>query len=161
MFVLCIVITRPWLYATLDLVKQKTPKNLTAFKHPNARIMWETQRSTTKEEVSHDQAVRNIGCYKLLVEHHTSESPLHKLETWIFVILGKEPNVTNLEGNWMNLLKERNLQFSSSPKLTPDGASPMDAVHSNGYGTQVSYCPDNAPHHFFAYNLLPHLYYQC
>ena len=64
------MITR--LYATLDLAKQKAPKNLTAFEHPNARIVWETQRSTTEEEVS--QAVRNIGCYKLLVEHHTSRA---------------------------------------------------------------------------------------
>ena len=151
------MITR--LYATLDLAKQKAPKNLTAFEHPNARIMWGTQRSTTEEEVS--QAVRNIGCYKLLVEHRTSNSPLSKRETQIFVILGKEPNVTHLEGNWMNLLKEWNLQCSSSPKLTPNAAAPVDAVHSNRYGTQVSYCPDNAPHHFFAYNLLPHLYYQC
>ena len=117
MFVLRIVITRPWLYATLDLVKQKAPKNLTAFKHPNACIMWGTQRSTTEEEVS--QAVRNIGCYKLLIEQCTSKSPLHELETRIFVILGKEPNVIHLERNWMNLQKEWNLQCSSSPKSHP------------------------------------------
>jgi len=91
----------------------KAPKNLTSLKHRKVLTMWGTQISSAGEQVS--QAVRNIGCYKRLVEHRTSKSPLHKFQAWIFMILGKEPNVTYLEGNWMNLLKEWNLQFSSSP----------------------------------------------